>query len=181
MGEQEKQDGTIAAESHRQPFSIEIDAAEEYADQADFSAAQWANHHKKLNYKKANQYYLHTFKWGPTDRRHIASRAVLFVRMRSLSKGANRLSDQILITGDAGRNPGEAMGGYWYEKPAYIDSKDHPRPGCTSVLSADKQEVTKTWIIEGLPLQRLNEKGTLSIAIGDDTQVLAMTLTVEGD
>ena len=49
------------------------------------------------------------------------------------------------------------------------------------MLSANRKEVTKTWIIEGLPLQKLNEKGTLSIAIGDDTQVLAMTLTVEGE
>jgi hypothetical protein len=173
MGKQE-QDGTIAPETGHS-FKIEIDAAPEYADRADFSAAQWGDHHKKLRYKKANAWYLHTFKWDRTHRNQRITRATLVVDLTALSTGGDRRSDKIMIT----RPGGEPLG--LYSEPCYINSTHHPIQGCSSVLSANGKEVRKIWIIDGLPLQKLNDSGTLSIAIGDDSYVRAATLTIEGE
>ena len=170
MKPDEQQAAVSPEHDHPHVYTIELDAATPYAEKAEFSTAHWNDHQENLRHGKTNVFYLHTFKWQPNHPNETVVEATLVADMKALSSGDDRRSDKMYIMG-AGSQIAH------YQDAVYVNRQDYPVQGATSVLFSETQ-VRKVWPVVGTALQRLNERKTLSIAIGDDSYVQAATLTL---
>ena len=138
-------------------------------DPTHFSQAQvGALHMTTLGDASVNKNFLYTFKWKRTGECCQITKAILTVNMKANQAGST--------TGSDAGNDGIAI---MYQGNVVAPYNEAVYSNVTKPFNGG-QPATKSWTLTGAALANLNQSGTLSFSVQDDTQVVSATLQVWG-